>query len=517
MQHNISGPAPGLARRLAPPVFAGDEDKTRIAGLLNAISLSLLAVVVIASLFILPASWNWVNIVVIASMVAILMLVQWLMRRGIVRPAGLILAAGFWVLLTYVTATGGGVQGVTLSSYVLVILMAGMLAGSVWGFVAAGLSITVAVILYWIEITGRLVTLQGASPEFALITGIANLLLAAVLIYLPVRGIELALTRSRAANRELEAAQAALHERFAAEQAQRAELERLMHAEQAQRERLQRILDSVRAAAASLNESAAEILAATTQQVTSAGEQSAELAQTTTTVDEVKIIAGESVARAQEVAGAAERTVQVSRAGEAAVQQMVESMGRIKHQVEDIAGHILALSHRTQQVGEIIATVGDLASQSNMLALNASVEAARAGEQGKGFAVVAQEVRSLAEQSRRATIQVRALLEEIQQGTNTTVMATEEGIKGVDEGVRLAARTGDTIAQLAAVIDESAQVAVQMVAGGRQQATGVEQIALAMNSINQAMAHSLASTRQAEKAAEDLNNLAREMVLVIEE
>jgi methyl-accepting chemotaxis protein len=517
MQHTITGPVRSFTSRLAPPMFAGDEDKTRIAGLLNAISLSLLAVFMLASIFILYTSWNVTNAAVIALMGLMLLLVQVLMRRGIVRPAGLILAAGFWVVLTYITATGGGVQAVTLSSYVLVILMAGMLAGSVWGFVAAGLSIAVAFALYWIELAGRLVTLQGASLEFSLLAAIANLLLAAVLIYLPVRGLELALARSRAANRELQAAQAALHERFAAEQAQRAELERLMHAEQVQRERLQRILDSVRAAAATLNVSAAEILAATTQQVASSGQQSAELAQTTTTVDEVKIIAGESVARAQEVAGAAERTVQVSRAGETAVRQMVESMGRIKRQVEEIAGHILALSRRTQQVGEIIATVGDLASQSNMLALNASVEAARAGEHGKGFAVVAQEVRSLAEQSKQATVQVRALLEEIQQGTNTTVMATEEGIKGVDEGVRLAAKTGDAIAQLAAVIDESAQVAAQMVAGGRQQAAGVEHIALAMSSINQAMAHSLASTRQAEKAAEDLNDLARQMVVSIEE
>jgi len=102
----------------------------------------------LASVVILYTSWNVTNALVSALTGVMLILVQLLMRRGIVRPAGLILAAGFWIVLTYVTATGGGVQAVTLSSYVLVILMAGMLAGSVWGFVAAGLSIVVAIALY---------------------------------------------------------------------------------------------------------------------------------------------------------------------------------------------------------------------------------------------------------------------------------------------------------------------------------------------------------------------------------
>jgi len=151
------------------------------------------------------------------------------------------------------------------------------------------------------------------------------------------------------------------------------------------------------------------------------------------------------------------------------------------------------------------------------LALNASVEAARAGEHGKGFAVVAAEVRNLAEQSRQATAQVKAILSDIQNGINSTVMATEEGTKVVDLGGQLAAQTAEVIAQLAGVIDESAQAAMQMVASGRQQASGVEQIALAMQNINQATVQSLASTRQAEKAAQDLNELARTLTGTVEQ
>ena len=280
---------------------------------------------------------------------------------------------------------------------------------------------------------------------------------------------------------------------------------------------LQEMTAQVREAARDLSASSAEILAATTQQVSSSSEQSAAISQTTTTVDEVRTIAEQVVARAQEVAGEAQRSVEFSRAGEGAVSETIVSMGAIKVRVEGIAENILALSEQTQQIGEIIATVNDIASQSNMLALNASVEAARAGEQGKGFAVVAMEVRSLAEQSKQATLRVQSILSEIQKATNMTVMATEEGTKGVEEGVALSARTGEAIQKLGGTLTQSAQAAAQMVAGGRQQTSGIEQIALAMGNINQATVQSLASTRQAEKAARDLNQLALSLMEMVEQ
>jgi methyl-accepting chemotaxis protein len=272
---------------------------------------------------------------------------------------------------------------------------------------------------------------------------------------------------------------------------------------------LRHMTTQIRNVAQGLSLAISEILTATTQQAASANAQSAAINQTTTSVDEVKAIAEQSVARAQKVADTAQRTVEVSRSGRQAVQQTIASMGQIKARVEGIAENILALSEQTQQIGEIIATVNDIAAQSNILALNASVEAARAGEHGKGFAVVAVEVRNLAEQSRQATAQIKAILSDIQRATNATVMATEEGTKGVDEGIRLAAQTQDIIDQLAAAIDESAQVAMQMVAAGQQQASGVEQVALAMEDITQTTSQSLSSTRQAETAAQKLDDLAR--------
>lgn len=280
---------------------------------------------------------------------------------------------------------------------------------------------------------------------------------------------------------------------------------------------LQRMILKMRDAASALGSASAEILAATTQQASGATEQSAAISQTNTTVEEVRTIAEQMVLRAQEVAEAAQRTVDVYRRGQRSVQETVENIAGIKVQVEGISENIVELSRQTQQIGGIIATVNELASQSNVLALNASVEAARAGEHGKGFSVVAVEMRNLAQQSKRATEEVGGILSDIRKATTTTVLVTEEGVKGVDAGVQSASQTSQVITQLAEVIDESAQAAMQMAAGGRQQASGMEQVALSIQSISQAMVQSLASTRQAEKAAQNLNDLARNLNEIVEQ
>ncbi|MBN1179924.1 MAG: HAMP domain-containing protein, partial [Anaerolineae bacterium] len=148
------------------------------------------------------------------------------------------------------------------------------------------------------------------------------------------------------------------------------------------------MLIKIREAANNVAAASAEILAATTQQASGSTEQSAAISQTTTTVDEVRAISEQTIERTQEVVESSQRTVGVSRTGQRAVQESIESMAQIKERVEGIAENILALSEQTQQISEIIAAVNEIATQSNMLALNASVEAARAGEHGKGFAVV---------------------------------------------------------------------------------------------------------------------------------
>jgi len=276
-------------------------------------------------------------------------------------------------------------------------------------------------------------------------------------------------------------------------------------------ERLSDITKQIREATANISSASAEILAATTQQASGANQQSAAITQTTSTISEVQAVVEQTYNKAETVAQKARQNNEISLNGQKAVLDTVESMNQIKEKVAGIAENILALSEQTQQIGEITATVNEIASQSNLLALNASVEAARAGEHGKGFAVVAVEVRNLAEQSKQATAQVKTILSEIQRATNMAVMATEEGTKGVDNGVLLTQQTGVTIQQLAQSTSESASAAQMILASAKQQSAGMEQITLAMQNINQATIQSLASTRQTERSAQDLSSVARQM------
>jgi methyl-accepting chemotaxis protein len=244
-----------------------------------------------------------------------------------------------------------------------------------------------------------------------------------------------------------------------------------------------------------LASAAAEILAASTQQAAGANESSAAVAETVTTVDEVTQTADQASQRAKAMAEASERARQRSQT----------AIGAVRDQVEGIAESIVALAEQAQAIGEIIATVTDMAEQTNLLALNAAVEAARAGEQGRGFAVVAGEVKSLAERSKGATVEVRRILGEIQRATAAAVMATEQGTKQVTE----------TAEEVSDVVGEAATVGAQIVAAAGQQAAGMTQIRQAMGSIQEATQQNLASTRQVEEAARVLDGQAARLVRLV--
>lgn len=260
--------------------------------------------------------------------------------------------------------------------------------------------------------------------------------------------------------------------------------------------------------ALSIDASASEILAGTAQQAAGAAEQAAAVQQTVATTDELAQTAEQSAERARAVADAAQKASSVAQDGADAVSEASATMAQIHEQVDVIAATVVALAERAQDISGIVRAVEDLAEQIHLLALNAAIEAARAGEHGRGFSVVASEVRALAEQSKLATSQIAGILGEIQQGTNTAVMATEQGGKSVNEGVQRVGRTGSTIEQLADTVSSSAIAAEQISASSGQQAVATAQISHAMRDLDDTAQQNAAAARQAEQAARDLNDVA---------
>jgi methyl-accepting chemotaxis protein len=264
-----------------------------------------------------------------------------------------------------------------------------------------------------------------------------------------------------------------------------------------------------------LASSASEITASTAQVAASSAETASSVAETSATAEEVKQTAKVASDKAAQVQDTAQRTVQVSQGGLKAMDDSIEAMRQIREQMDSVAQSILKLADQGMAIGEIIATVNDLADQSNLLSVNAAIEAARAGEEGAGFRVVAQEIRSLAEQSKQATVQVRAMLGEIQKATASAVMTTEQAGKVVRSGVALSESAAQSIRSMVASINESAQAAAQIAASAQQQAVGMDQVAYAMQNINQASAQNVAASRQTEAAAQNLQSLGLRLKAVV--
>lgn len=263
--------------------------------------------------------------------------------------------------------------------------------------------------------------------------------------------------------------------------------------------------------AAVLGSAASEIVASTSQLASGASESAAAVSQTTTTVEEIRQTAQMASQKARAVSETAQRAVQVTLSGRKSAEDAAAGMARIRSQMDAIGESMMRLSEQTQAIGQIIASVEDLAAQSNLLAVNAAIEAAKAGDQGKGFGVVAQEVKSLAEQSRQATDRVRAILSDIQKATTAAVMATEQGNKAVEAGGRQAELAGESIQSLSGNVSEAAQAATQIAASSQQQLVGMDQVASAMENIKQASTQNVASARQLETAARNLSDLGQRL------
>jgi methyl-accepting chemotaxis protein len=275
--------------------------------------------------------------------------------------------------------------------------------------------------------------------------------------------------------------------------------------------------EQVQETATALAASTVEMMSTLTQLVSGTAETAAAVTETATAIEEVKQTAFAAHQKAQEMAGAGQAAVQVSQTGERAVAEAANGLNRIREQMDVVTQRVVKLGEQSEAIGAIISTVTDLAEQSNLLAINAAIEAAKAGAHGKGFTVVAQEVKRLAEQSKRATAQVRTILGEIQQASMSAVRVTEQGTKSVEAGVSQAMDAGGSIRTLAKSILDASQALTQVAAFGQQQLVGMDQVSQAINTIKTASTQNASGMRQIEGALQKLDHVGRSLKVLIEE
>jgi methyl-accepting chemotaxis protein len=263
------------------------------------------------------------------------------------------------------------------------------------------------------------------------------------------------------------------------------------------------------AASAETSVSAAQLSASTT-------ESAAAISETTATMEEVRQTASIMNNNASSVAENARQGGVMANQSRERVRDIADAIKLISSRMDFIAQHTVQLSEKSQKIGEIISVVNDIADQSNILAVNASIEAAKAGEEGKGFAVLAEEIRNLAEQSKQATKEIKAILDDIQKATSATVMATEEGSKAVAKGEQQAETVSKVILDLASSVSNSSRSADTIAGSAREQLKGIEQVTQAMESIRTASQQNKESARQLDETSSSMKSLGQDLMRLVQ-
>ncbi|MGE5659356.1 MAG: methyl-accepting chemotaxis protein [Actinomycetota bacterium] len=250
------------------------------------------------------------------------------------------------------------------------------------------------------------------------------------------------------------------------------------------------IKDSISIIAAS----ATEIATTIEEQERVAVQQAASVNETTTSMDQLGASSRQSAEQAAAAAAGSRHVLALAIGEQEGDLQSHRNRVTLQEKMEQVQSQILRLSEHLSQIYTITNAVSDLASQTNMLALNASVEAVRAGEHGKGFGVVAIEIRKLADQSRRSAEKINSLIGDIQNATNSTVIVTEEGTKAVEE--------------IVSAINEVTVNIQQISLNAKQQALAVQQVVEAMNGLNTAAQQTATSINQTKVGTQQLNQTA---------
>ncbi|WP_019611890.1 methyl-accepting chemotaxis protein [Thioalkalivibrio sp. AKL7] len=236
--------------------------------------------------------------------------------------------------------------------------------------------------------------------------------------------------------------------------------------------------------------------------------QKAETDQVATAMNEMTATVQEVARNAADAAAAAQATDQDAVAGQQVVQKTVTAINGLSRQVDNAAEVVTRLSQDAEQINKVLEVIGDIADQTNLLALNAAIEAARAGEQGRGFAVVADEVRTLASRTQDSTHEIQQMIERVQSGTREAVQAMEDGRSKAHESVEQVNLAGESLNAITQSVTRISDMNTQIASAAEEQSTVAEEINRNVANITEVLDQTAAGSEQIRNASEELSKLA---------